>query len=123
MVFDLIKEHPFCKLLDNTDDSIGINSNEIVYSSANVKFSSNLSALLNDPRKERAKVNQIFTKTWGADFTDNPSFPEFTIKEFPIVTATDFKIYLDQTNIVSDDLLFPLLSSLVLCLSRDIKGF
>ncbi len=56
---------------------------------------------MNDPRKDRSKVNQIFTKTWGADFTDNPSFPEFTVKEFPNIISNDFKGYLDQTNAVS----------------------
>ena len=60
-----------------------------------------MSALLNDPRKDRSKVNQIFTKTWGTDFTDNPSFPEFTVKEFPNFISNDFKGYLDQTNAVS----------------------
>ena len=59
--------------------------------------------MLNDPRKDRGKINQIFTKTWGADFTDNPSFPEFTVKEFPNVSSIDFKNYLDQPMAVSNE--------------------
>jgi hypothetical protein len=35
------------------------------------RFSSNLCAVLNDPRKDRAKINYLFTKTWGSDFTDS----------------------------------------------------
>jgi vacuolar protein sorting-associated protein 54 len=35
------------------------------------RFSSNLCAVLNDPRKDRAQVNHLFTKTWGSDFVDS----------------------------------------------------
>lgn len=37
------------------------------------KFTSNMCAVLNDPRKDRTKINYLFTKTWGSDFTDNVS--------------------------------------------------
>ena len=35
------------------------------------RFTSNMCAVLNDPRKDRNKINYLFTKTWGSDFTDN----------------------------------------------------
>ena len=35
------------------------------------RFSSNMCAVLNDPRKDRTKVNYLFTKTWGSDFVDS----------------------------------------------------
>ena len=34
-----------------------------------------MSAVLNDPRKDRNKVNYLFTKTWGSDFSDTASVP------------------------------------------------
>ncbi|CAF0926719.1 unnamed protein product [Brachionus calyciflorus] len=37
-------------------------------------FSSNLAAVLNDPRKDRSKKSHLFTKTWGSDFTDTIHF-------------------------------------------------
>lgn len=79
--------------MDANDHSI---INDVKFNSSTVPFTSNLSALLNDPRKDRNKVNHIFTKTWGVDFIENPSFPEFAIKELPIITSNDFKNYLNQ---------------------------
>ena len=39
------------------------------------RFTSNMCAILNDPRKDRNKINYLFTKTWGSDFTDTSSIP------------------------------------------------
>lgn len=39
------------------------------------RFTSNMCAILNDPRKDRTKINYLFTKTWGSDFTDSTQIP------------------------------------------------
>ena len=41
-------------------------------------------AVLNDPRKDRNKINYLFTKTWGSDFTENVTIP-------PSVKSSTFK--------------------------------
>lgn len=48
------------------------------------KFTSNMCAVLNDPRKDRNKINYLFTKTWGSDFTDN-------VSNVPSIKNTVFK--------------------------------
>jgi hypothetical protein len=39
------------------------------------RFTSNMCAILNDPRKDRNKINYLFTKTWGSDFIDTSPIP------------------------------------------------
>jgi hypothetical protein len=48
-------------------------------------FSSNLCTVLNDPRKDRNKINYLFTKTWGSDFVD-------TVTIYPISNYKNFKL-------------------------------
>jgi hypothetical protein len=42
-------------------------------------FSTNLSALLNDPKKDRTKIAYLFTKTWGNEFVDSATAPSIQI--------------------------------------------
>jgi hypothetical protein len=65
-------------LLNPSSSSASLSSLDVGTSSGNRqqsapaanRFTSNLAAVLNDPNKDRAKVNHLFTKTWGYDFTD-----------------------------------------------------
>jgi hypothetical protein len=68
------------------------------YNFTNVPFSANLTAVLNDPRKDRVKTANLFTKTWGSDFVEEPSFPEFATRKFPIIMSSDFKPYFSQIS-------------------------
>ena len=43
------------------------------------QFTSNMCAVLNDPRKDRTKINYLFTKTWGSDFVDNFHAPKNSV--------------------------------------------
>lgn len=52
-------------------------------------FSSNLTAVLNDPSKERNKKNNLFTKTWGYDFIETPASFFTTCEPY----AREFKQY------------------------------
>ncbi len=55
------------------------------------RFTSNMCAVLNDPRKDRNKINCLFTKTWGSEFTDNISqIP----KTKSVVAKSDFNDYI-----------------------------
>ncbi len=93
--------------LDNTIEQVAVkkhNHNNIqkqaTYNFLNVPFSADLTAVLNDPRKDRVKTTNLFTKTWGSDFIEEPSFPEFATKKFPIVSSSDFKQYFSQISTV-----------------------
>ncbi len=56
------------------------------------RFSSNLCAVLNDPRKDRAKINYLFTKTWGSDFTDSERLiPSITAAHPTTFSNSSFK--------------------------------
>jgi hypothetical protein len=65
-------------------------------------FTSNLCAVLNDPRKDRNKTNYLFIKTWGAEFTDtsssipalntaHPSYPS-------VLKSINFNSYINQIS-------------------------
>ncbi len=57
-------------------------------------FSSNLCTVLNDPRKDRNKINYLFTKTWGSDFVDTVTIhPISNYKNFKL---NDFQDYLND---------------------------
>lgn len=64
------------------------------------KFTSNLCAVLNDPRKDRAKVNYLFTKTWGYDFIDTSPIPSILTvhSNYRNFKKDDFDEYLTQTK-------------------------
>ena len=88
------------------------------------RFSSNLCAVLNDPRKDRAKVSYLFTKTWGSDFVDSErSIPPITSVHPANFSnnhkKTDFKEYLESVTHVSfyffESTTLSLLGFIVLC--------
>jgi hypothetical protein len=58
------------------------------------RFSSNLCAVLNDPRKDRAKINHLFTKTWGSDFVDS----ERLIPNITAMHPTTFSMSFKQSD-------------------------
>jgi len=59
------------------------------------RFTSNMCAVLNDPRKDRNKINYLFTKTWGSEFTDNISqIP----KTKTTVSKTEFNDYIKKIS-------------------------
>lgn len=60
-------------------------------------FSSNLAAVLNDPRKDRTKKANLFTQTWGSDFTDHANFK--AIKSD--LGIKNFETHINETNQVS----------------------
>ena len=55
------------------------------------RFTSNMCAVLNDPRKDRTKINYLFTKTWGTDFTD--TFQLSPLKKCSAAYKGDFVNY------------------------------
>ena len=55
------------------------------------RFSSNLCAVLNDPRKDRAKINYLFTKTWGSDFVDAERLIPAITTMHPTTFSTSFR--------------------------------
>ena len=70
------------------------------------RFSSNLCAVLNDPRKDRAKINHLFTKTWGSDFVDSerliPTITAMHPTTFSLsFKQSDFKDYLGNIREVN----------------------
>lgn len=65
----------------------------------NNSFSSNLCTVLNDPRKDRNKINYLFTKTWGSDFVDTVTIhPISNYKNFKL---KDFEEYLNDIKEVN----------------------
>lgn len=72
------------------------------------QFSSNLCAILNDPRKDRTKINYLFTKTWGSDFVDTAHVPSIKSihSNFVNYKIADFKDYLSNSNDVILEILF-----------------
>jgi hypothetical protein len=76
------------------------NTHQAPYTFTSVPFSADLTAVLNDPRKDRVKTSNLFTKTWGSDFIEEPSFPEFATRKFPIITSSDFRPYFNQVSAV-----------------------
>ena len=60
------------------------------------RFTSNMCAVLNDPRKDRNKVNYFFTKTWGNDFTDNSTIPSIKTvhSNYSILKKIEFNEYI-----------------------------
>ena len=63
-------------------------------SSSCSSFSSNMSAVLNDPRKERTRVANLFTKTWGSDFVESPNLPPVNGVNFRNYRLKDFQEHL-----------------------------
>ena len=57
------------------------------------QFTSNMCAVLNDPRKDRTKTNYLFTKTWGSDFNDN-----FYASKSSVIKRMDFNDYIETIN-------------------------
>lgn len=72
-----------------------------------IRFTSNLCAVLNDPSKDRNKVNYLFTKKWGNDFVDNlstiPTISQVNPKYATLLKRLDFKDYLSKLGDVCDD--------------------
>lgn len=62
------------------------------------KFTSNLCAVLNDPRKDRTKINYLFTKTWGNEFIDNPVYPSIyqLNPKYAALKSLEFRDYLGK---------------------------
>lgn len=73
----------------NEDPNRRINENMPVQ-----RFTSNMCAVLNDPRKDRNKINYLFTKTWGSDFVDNSSQISPSKNT---VFKSDFRSYINKT--------------------------
>lgn len=85
-------------MLNNHNSSLNSNSESSQISKP--IFSSNLAAVLNDPRKDRTKKAHLFTQTWGSDFTDHANFK--TIKSD--LGIKNFETHLNETNEVSSGL-------------------
>ena len=71
------------------------------------RFTSNMCAVLNDPRKDRNKINYLFTKTWGNDFTDNSTIPSIKTvhSNYSVLKKIEFNDYIKLMAevCVSDD--------------------
>jgi hypothetical protein len=61
------------------------------------RFTSNMCAVLNDPRKDRNKVNYLFTKTWGNDFSDNSTIPSIKTvhSNYSVLKKIEFNEYIN----------------------------
>jgi hypothetical protein len=88
---------------------------------APTKFGSNLCAVLNDPRKDRAKVAYLFTKTWGSDFVDSAQVPAITTvhaisaNKYRNIKFLEFKEHLESFSGVIFFSLLTLFQSFELC--------
>lgn len=67
------------------------------------RFSSNLCAVLNDPRKDRNKINYLFTKTWGSDFveTATPAPIQSLHLNYKNIKLNEFKEYINNISEVN----------------------
>lgn len=85
------------------------------------RFTSNLAAVLNDPKKDRVKANQMFTKTWGYDFVDSASIPSINLvhSNYKNHKLVEFNAYINAIQQVLSIILYRI-QFLFLCLSIDI---
>jgi hypothetical protein len=93
----------------NTSNVSSINSSSKSLGSSlyTQRFSSNLCTVLNDPRKDRNKINCLFTKTWGTDFVDSVSVqPLNNIKNYKTNDFQDYLIDIKDVNLLTEQKIF-----------------
>ncbi len=93
--------------LNSSQSSGRLNENEKRPQQVATRFGSNLCAVLNDPRKDRAKVAYLFTKTWGSDFVESAPVSAITsvhaisASKYRNVKFNEFKEHLDSFSAVN----------------------